>query len=273
MNKKFAELMKSMFGKTVDAAVAEQEKADKAAADKAAKAAKAKAKDKKAPKVTAAKTGDAAGYDELVAMCKDLMSKVEKMGQPQDEAEEEEVVVDEESPAEMSMEDRMKKLEMAVAKLLERESKEDEVPVGDEEEEEVVEDESEEEVVEDEAEEEEVEDEGPKLTGDEKSRVEILAPGMEATSKDFKVQALKTAYKTSDGKAAIDAICGGKPDFTKNAEMLFVAASEVLKSKRSGQLAPSKKTRDFSSTIFAEEGAMTAEKMNELNSKHYNQKK
>ena len=175
MNKKFAELMKSMFGKTVDAAVAEQEKADKA--DKAAKAAKAKAKDKKTPKVTPAKTGDAAGYDELVAMCKDLMSKVEKMGQPQDEAEEEEVVVDEESPAEASLEDRMKKLEMAVAKLLERESKEDEVPVGDEEEEEIVEDESEEEVVEDEAEEsEEAEDEeGPKLTGD-RSRASRSSP-------------------------------------------------------------------------------------------------
>lgn len=253
MNKKLAEMLKSLFGKTVDQALAAELKNVKA---------KVKAK-------TPAKVADAApGHDELVAICKDLMDKVEKMGQPQDAAEEEEVVVDQEEPAEVSMEDRLKKLEMAVSKLLEGQATE----AGDEEEEEVVEDEESEEVVEDEAEEEVVEDEGPKLTGDEKSRVEILAPGMVPT-KDFKAQALKSAYKTEDGKAAIDAICGGKPDFTKNTEMLFVSASEVLKAKRGGQLASTKKTRDFSSTIFAEEGAMSAEKMNELNAKHYNQKK
>lgn len=276
MNKKLADMLKSLFGKTVDQALAEEEKkeADAKAAAEAKKVEKKTLKKKAGDKK--AEAADMKGMDELVAMCKDLMDKVQKMGQPQDEEMPEEEASDEESPAEKSMEDRMKALEMAVSKLLEREAKEDEVPVGDEEEEEeVVIDEEKEEKAEDEESEEAEDAEGDyKLTGDEKARVEILAPGLEA-GKNFKVDALKAAYKTEDGKKAIDLVTGGQPKFDKEGQvdMMFVAASELLKAQRGQQMSRTKKVTDFSSAIFEGEGAMTAEKMNELNAKHYNQKK
>lgn len=258
MNKKVAETLKALFGKTIDEAVAKEEKTSKS-----------KSKDKK----KAAKTGDNKMYDELVAMYKDLGEKIAKMGQPAgDEDKGEEESKDEEVAP--SLEERLKALEEKVSKLVERESKEDEVEVGDEEEEEEVVIDSEEEEVADEEKEESEDAEGEfELTGDEKARIEILAPGLTPT-KDFKSQALKAAYKTADGKKAIDTLTGGKPDFKNEGavEMLFVASSELLKSGRVKDLARSKRTQDFQSAIFSGEEAVTAEKMNELNAKHYNRK-
>lgn len=272
MNKKLEAALKRLFGKTTDQILAEadeKEKAEKAAADKAAKAAKK------------SKTGDAGAYDELVAMCKDLMSKVEKLGQPQDEDKEEKKEDEgkDESEAEKSLEERLKAVEAAVSKLLEAKSgdeSEEEEANDEDEEEEVIVDEDKEESEDEESEEAEDEEEGPQLTGDEKSRVEILAPGMKADTKDFKGQALKKAWNTDEGQKAIRALTGDKkPKFESGAEtdMLFTAASEILKHARSNALSRTKKTTDFNSVLDTPEGAMTAEKMNELNSKHYNQKK
>lgn len=274
MNKKLEAALKLLFGKTTDQIMADADKKlaeEKEAADKAAKAAKAAAKK--------AKTGDKSGaYDELVAAVKDLNDKIQKLGQPNDEEPAEEVAEDE--GEELSVEERLKKLEAAIGKLLEAKAgdEEEEESEDEAEEEEVVVDEEEEsEEAADEESEEEAEDEAaPQLTGDEKSRIEILAPGMKAETKDFKSQALKKAWNTDDGQKAIRALTGDKkPKFEAGpqTDMLFTAASEVLKHARSGALARTKKTTDYNSVLDVPEGAMTAEKMNELNSKHYNQKK
>lgn len=99
---------------------------------------------------------------------------------------------------------------------------------GDEEEE--TEEESEE------TEEEESEDAEGSMVGDEKSRVEILAPGKKFAGKDAKAKALKAAWATTDGKAVIEVLNGNKePDWSKKktVDHLFMSASEVLKIKRS----------------------------------------
>jgi len=264
MNKKLEAALKKLFGKTSDQIMKEADDKTKAEAAAAAK--------KK-------KTGDAAGYDELVAMCKDLMGKIEAIGQPvadedkqddpppkkkEGEGQDEEVAP--------SLEDRLKALEAVVNKLVERESKEEEVPVEDEEhqEEELVEDE---EMEEETADADEEEEEGPKLTGDEKSRLEILAPGLRPT-KDFKAAALKAAYKTADGKKHIDALTGGKPTFDSKAQVdiLFTAVPQMLKIERNGSLSRTK-TSDYNSVMDQGDGVMTAEAMNKKNEEFYKQKK
>lgn len=244
MSKKLDAVLKKLLGKTSDELIKDEEK-----------------------KEEEAKAKDAAGYDELVAICKDFAEKIQKIGQPASKDEEKkddkkEDAKDEEVNA--SLEDRLKALEAMVSKLTEREAKEDEVPVADEEEEE--------EVVMDEDKEEE--EEGPQLTGDEKSKLEILAPGTEAQTKNFKADALKLAYKTGDGKKAIDALTNGKPTFdsAEQVEILFNAVPELLKKDRSTKLSKTK-TADYASTIFDNgRDVMTPEKMNEFNAKFYNKK-
>lgn len=259
MNKKVAEMMKALFGKTVDAAVADQETKEAKATAK-----KSKSKD----------SMDAGGYDELVQICKDLNDKIAGM-KPKDEAKPDEPKPEEKSKDDdpmAKMEERMKALELAVQKLLEGEA-------GDEsEEEEVAEDEPDEEAEVDDEEGEEEEAEVVGDTGDTASRAEILAPGIKMT-KDVKAQALKKAYDTADGKKVIDTLTNGKPTFdsAEKVNTLFIAASEILKSVRTEQLARTKKrpTKDaFSSAIYDQDRpeVMTAEKMNELNAKKYNLK-
>ncbi len=220
------------------------------------------------------KAKDASSYDELVKLHDDLGKKISAMkpeAKDDDDKENTEKVSegenakdDEESPAESGMESRMKALEEAVAKLVEGEQGEEEAAV-DEDEEGMVGDDDDEEG-------EESEDEEVSMATDEKSRVEILAPGMKP-GKDFKSQALKACYATADGKKAINAITGGKaPAFNKSevVDMLFLATSELLKSSRKSQLSKTKHaTIDYVPTIFNGEGHMTPEKMNELNAAVY----
>lgn len=206
-------------------------------------------------------------YDELVQICKDLGEKVaalsagkkdskdaegeEKKDEKKDKAGDEEV-----APA---LEDRLKALEASVAKLLERESKEDEVPVDDEDMEEG-----------EEAEDDDFEE--STMTGDTASRVEILAPGMNAKAKDAKKLALVACYATKDGKQVIESLTGGKAptyDSAERVNALFIAASEVLKASRTSELSKTKQTRDSDFGAGASTGPMTAEQMNELNAKHY----
>lgn len=238
---KLNEALKKMFGKTADEVVADYEKEEKKATDKSA-------------------------YDELVAMFKDIGEKIEKLGQPMDEKKDEEKKEDsKDEEVAPGLEERLKALEEKVTKLLAHESEE---MIDEDVEEDVIVDKESEEFNDEEEKEEEY-----KLTGDEAARVEILAPGLES-SKQFKTEALKVAYKTADGKKAIDALTNSAPNFKDESQvnMLFVAASELLKAQRGQDLSKAKKvtTKDYSSTLFKDEGVITAEKMNEINNKFYN---
>lgn len=124
-------------------------------------------------------------------------------------------------------------------------------------------------------------DSAARLTTDEKSRIEIVAPGFRPKKgeKNIPGAALRAAYATTDGKRAIDKITGTDkaPAFDKPevSGLLLRAASEVLKRDRSSALGKTK-TRDFNSVLddHAEgSNVMTAEKLNEANAKHYGQAK
>jgi hypothetical protein len=208
------------------------------------------------------------GMDELVKMCKDLGEKVssmaEKMGSkdakedmPEEKAKDDEIGAKEieAKDDDQGLEDRLKTLEASVAKIMEAMSPKDEK--ADEEE------------SKDAKEDEESEDDAENLmTGDTASRAEILSPGIEIT-KDVKAKALKAAYATKDGKIVIDSLSGGKPKFDSAnvVDTLFIAASELLKAKRTKELAGTKHVRDSEKT---DAGFMTAEKLNEINQKFYN---
>lgn len=260
---KLKDKIKAIFAKAQDEAMSlagdaeMEEKKEKESKD--AEADKDKDDDKKSK--------DAAAYDELVKIVKDLSAKVSALGQPKDDAgnpaagEKEEVAKDEEVAT--SLEDRLKALEASVAKLLEMEAKEQAGEEG-----EMFEDE--EGVEADLAMDDDFEE--STMTGDTASRVEILAPGLKASAKDVKAQALKTAYATKDGKAVIDQLTGGKaPELKDDAKVntLFIAASELLKVSRNGELSRTKQTRATDSAGGASKGALTAEEMNAINAKHY----
>lgn len=251
---KLAEKIKSIFGKAQDELTA-------LAKDAEGEMEKGKKDDK---------ASDAGAYDELVKMVKDLGEKVGAMGKPANKdastepTESEPAKVDAKDDEESSgLEARLAKLEAAVSKLLEGQAS------GD-----ADEDDEGEEV---EASEDDGEEMESSLTGDEASRVEILAPGMKVTkdSKDFKKKALLEAYKTADGKKAIHVLTGGKAptfDSAEKTDAHFVAVSELLKSARSSDLARSR-TRDASGDGTSETtGAKTAEDMNAINAKFYAQK-
>jgi hypothetical protein len=270
---KLTDKFKAIFAKAQDEAMKVVDEAAKEEEKKESKDAEASGEKKDDKKEEKAK--DAPAYDELMKLVKDLGEKISAMAQPKDASTKadgpnpaEIEAKDDESPAEKSMEDRMKALEMAVAKLLE--GKASDADESEEGEEESAEDESG-------YEEEESEDddfEESSMTGDTASRIEILAPGMKAEGKDAKAKALLAAYNTVDGKATIDKLTGGKaPDVKDEAivDTMFVAVSELLKHSRTADLSQTKQTRDFSSGDNAPT-AMTAEKMNEINAKHYGKK-
>lgn len=221
------------------------------------------------PNTEGQNAADAPGMDAVMKAVADLSAKVDKLTAGKDAStppntqtgEPAKVdAVDEPEAAASGMEDRMKAMEAGLAKVLALLS-DDEGESSDQE--------GEEEETGDEEEEE------GSLVGDTASRVEILAPGQKSDTKDAKVKALKAAYATKDGKAVIDALTGGKPKFDqpKTVETLFIAASEVLKIQRAGDLAgtktTTKETRDFQSHLGTPKGAMTPEQMNALNAKHY----
>jgi hypothetical protein len=148
------------------------------------------------------KAADAPAYDAeaLMKAVKDLNAIVSNMTSPTEAAVDTEKEM-EEKPAKDAevapgLEERLTKLEAAVSKLLERESKEDEVPV-------VTDEDSEEEAMDEEMEgEEEAED--AMCTGDTASRAEILSPGLDTKGKtnDVKAKALKACYGTKRGQSA-----------------------------------------------------------------------
>lgn len=98
------------------------------------------------------------------------------------------------------------------------------------------------------------------------ARAEILAPGL-AKSKDMKAKALAFAYGTEDGKAIIDTLLAGKAFDSADKGLLFVAASEMLKSTRRGQLHSTRVSLDSLPSMKA--GEMTPEKINQMNAARY----
>jgi hypothetical protein len=98
------------------------------------------------------------------------------------------------------------------------------------------------------------------------ARAEILAPGL-AKSKDMKAKSLTSAYGTEDGKAVIDTLLAGKAFDSADKDLLFVAASEMLKSVRRGQLHSTRVSLDSLPGMKA--GEMTPEKINQMNAARY----
>lgn len=248
---KLSERIKGIFAKAADEAakVADEDKPEEK-----------KAADAFPPKEEEKKSQDAGAYDELVTAFKDLSAKFDSFSKKGGDAlppkEEEKPAVDATPEQPKSLEDRLAALEAAVSKMIgaatdaDKEDKSEDADM-----------------------EEESEDSGMgcavNMTGDEKSRVEILAPGLEPV-KDAKREALEAAYKTKEGRAVIDSISGGKPTFDSAEKVgtLFIAASELLKARRSNDLATTRTVRD-STDQSKPTGAMTAERINEINAKHY----
>ena len=97
------------------------------------------------------------------------------------------------------------------------------------------------------------------------ARAEILAPGIAKTG-DVKSNALRAAYGTVDGKAVIDSLLGAKTLSNADTDMLFVAASELVKTARRGAI---RNTVSLDSLPGMQPGPMTPEKINELNAAKY----
>ncbi len=251
---KLSERLKTIFAKAQDDAMKVAE--DEAGAEK---------KDDKGDKEPAK---DAGAYDELVNMVKDLSAKIESMAKPKDEAAPEKKEEKKDEPAKdedpmAALSDRLAACEAALAKLMKSEdgeSEEGESEDGDD----------------DESEDDDFEESS--MTGDSKSRVEILAPGTKPGKDEqaTKVAALKAAYATKDGKKVIEALTGGKApvfDSAEKVDMLFISASELLKSARANEFSKTKQTRD------SDEGGesagskfQTPEQINEFNAKFYAKK-
>lgn len=164
----------------------------------------------------------------------------------------EEAKGDDHTPEEMAtLEERLVKMEANIATIAEAVAK----LVGDEE--------GEGEMMDEEA---EAEVQVDKYNdSDTMARAEILAPGLGKT-KDVKAKALKAAYATEDGKAVIDNLLGGKTFDSADKDMLFVAASEMLKGVRRSQM---NVRVALDSLPGMKAGAMTPEKINELNAARY----
>lgn len=264
MPKNLMERLRARFGaKVIDEVIAEDMIAKTTDEDK-------KDDDKKDDKAK-----DAGAYDELVKAVKDLGAKVDSMGKGKDEfplKKDDDKKDDDKSKDEgASLEDRLTALETAVAKLLEAKS-------GDEKKDDDDKDKSEDEDDDGDETDDEDEEGSETMTGDTAARIEILAPGLKrAKGEDeqkLKARAIDAAYNTKDGKAVLDTFTGGaKPKFdsTEKIDMLFVAASEVLKASRGTGLEGTKDSRKFQTNDNdqVDVGVVTPEKMNEINAKHY----
>lgn len=100
------------------------------------------------------------------------------------------------------------------------------------------------------------------------ARAEILAPGIRKTA-DVKAKALKAAYATEEGKTVIDTLLAGKAFDAADKDLLFVGAAEMLKGVRRSNL----QTRvSLDSLPGMKPGAMTPEKINEMNAARYGRK-
>ena len=100
------------------------------------------------------------------------------------------------------------------------------------------------------------------------SKAEILAPGIEDTE-NLKTKALDSAYKTKDGREAIEKVLSGKSFDSADKDLLFSASAEVLKSIRQKKVNTRVSLDGVNSTNKA---AMTPSRMNEINKLRYSEK-
>lgn len=101
------------------------------------------------------------------------------------------------------------------------------------------------------------------------ARAEILVAGIAPTA-DVKVKALTAYASTADGKAVIDSLLAGKTFDTADKDMLFIAASELVKANRASKLAGVRVSLDSLTGLRA--GEMTPEKINQMNAEKYGKK-
>ena len=100
------------------------------------------------------------------------------------------------------------------------------------------------------------------------SKAEILAPGIE-DSENLKAKALDSAYKTKDGKEAINKVLAGKSFDSADKDLLFSASAEVLKGIRQKKV----NTRvSLDSVNSTKNLPMTPSRMNEINKLRYSEK-
>ena len=89
---------------------------------------------------------------------------------------------------------------------------------------------------------------------------EILAPELKPC-KEYVAKALDAAYSTKDGRSVIDTLlCGRALDATD--KTLFIAAAELLKNKR-------RVAFDTAPSLQVQNGVMTPERLNDLNSNFF----
>jgi hypothetical protein len=273
--KALAEMIKNL-GKTVDTAMADEEKAKKAAslASKKKKATDAKTDDDAPEQVT---------YDDLVKHVKDLGEMVKSMSGSKDEDK------PKNEDQESGQNSRLDKLEAAVSKILkalgnkgaedeDEESEEDMSGDEDESEADMSSDEDEEESTEDEEGEEAEESQKKAAKTGDAAHFEILTPGKKYQGKDARAKCLKTFAKTEDGAKVLKLLGLKKPviDSKSNTDMLFLAASAMMKAKRGTGLQGTKDYDKVRVVRFTEDDVdntssegMTAEQLNEMNAKHY----
>lgn len=113
---------------------------------------------------------------------------------------------------------------------------------------------------------EEMEDKQTPVTADTIARAEVLCPGIAKTG-DVKAKALDAFANTEEGAAILATLLNGKTIETADKDMLFVAASEMVKGSRRNQFVQSKVSLDALPTI--KPGTMTPEKLNQINAAYY----
>lgn len=96
------------------------------------------------------------------------------------------------------------------------------------------------------------------------ARAEILSPGIAKTG-DLKRRALEACYATNEGRQIIDTLLVGKVFDSADQDMLFVAASELVKDSRRNILSSSQ----ASNLSSLHSGPMTPKRLNEINAARY----
>lgn len=266
--KDIAEKIKNL-GKTVDEAVAASEKPVD----------KKKTKDGDA-------TPEQVTYDDLVKCVKDLSEKINgaKKADDEDMPEKKDKSEDDE---ESDIGSRLSKLEAAVAQILEKlgnKGAEDEEEEKDKSEDEESEkdmsgdedmEESEDEDMEEseDAEGEEAEESQKKSKSKDAASIEILTPGKKFTGDDARLKCLKSFAKTEDGAKVLAQLGMKKPvlDAKSNVDMIFMAATALVKTKRGVGLDGTKDGRKWKAEDAENTAStpVTAEQMNAINAKHY----
>lgn len=83
------------------------------------------------------------------------------------------------------------------------------------------------------------------------ARAEILSPGIAKTG-DVKSKALNACYATNEGRQIIDTLLKGKAFDSADKDMLFIAASELVKGERRSQLTRVIHPETESKDVYAE---------------------